>query len=194
MALPALMLDQPDQDEDAGTLYSKHAQQVTRWAERLLGPDSDLEDVVHEVFIIAHQRLAGFRGDSSFTTWLFGITKKVVCNRRRKNRWRRWLSGSSTEATRRLPSTWPDPERQMQGVEAAREVYRVLDRLPERDRQTLILFEMEGLAAEEVGELLGIKPANARLRLFRARARFLRFYETMEMPSRMRRGDHVTKG
>jgi len=193
VALPAFMPDQPDEDEDSGTLYAKHAQQVTRWAERLLGPDSDLEDVVHEVFFIAHQRLASFRGDSSLTTWLFGITRRVVCNRRRKNRWRRWLLGSSTEATRRLPSTWPDPEQQLQGVEAARAVYRVLDQLPERDRQILILFEMEDLSAEEVGGMIGIKPANARLRLHRARARFLHFYKAMETPSQLRRGDHVAK-
>jgi RNA polymerase sigma-70 factor, ECF subfamily len=166
-------------------------QSVTRWAERLLGPDSDLEDVVHEVFVIAHQRLAGFRGDSTLMTWLFGITKRVVCNRRRKNRWRRWLSGSGTDATLRLPSTGPDPERELQGVETARAVYRVLDKLPERDRQVLILFELEGFSAEEVGELLGINAGNARLRLHRARARFLRCYEDSEVPSQARRGDHA---
>jgi RNA polymerase sigma-70 factor (ECF subfamily) len=187
------MPEHPDQDEDAGTLYAKHAQQVTRWAERLLGPDSDLDDVVHEVFFIAHQRLAGFRGDSSLTTWLFGITRRVVSSRRRKNRWRRWLLGSSTEAMRQLPSTWPDPERQLQGVEAARSVYRVLDQLPERDRQILILFEMEGLSAEEVGGMMGIKPANARLRLHRARVRFMHFYEAMETLSQPRRGADVAK-
>ena len=56
-------------------------------------------------------------------------------------------------------------------------VYRVLDQLAESDRRILILFELEEMSADQVGEVLGIKPANARVRLHRARARFLRVYE-----------------
>jgi RNA polymerase sigma-70 factor (ECF subfamily) len=70
------------------------------------------------------------------------------------------------------------------------EVYRVLDRLAERDRQILILCELEELSAEEVGELLGIKAANARLRLHRARTRFLRVYQEHERRLRREGVDH----
>jgi RNA polymerase sigma-70 factor (ECF subfamily) len=56
-------------------------------------------------------------------------------------------------------------------------VYRVLDRLPEEDRRVLILCELEELGAEEVGKLLGIKPGHARVRLHRARAKFMRAYQ-----------------
>jgi RNA polymerase sigma-70 factor (ECF subfamily) len=74
----------------------------------------------------------------------------------------------------------PDALRLVERHETARAVYRILDRLPERDRQVLVLFELEDLSADEVGQLLGIQAANARLRLHRARARFLRLYEQME--------------
>jgi DNA-directed RNA polymerase specialized sigma24 family protein len=60
--------------------------------------------------------------------------------------------------------------------QTARDVYRVLDRLPDGDRRILILFELEELAAYEVAALLGIKAANARVRRHRARARFLDIY------------------
>jgi RNA polymerase sigma-70 factor (ECF subfamily) len=179
---------------DAGTLYRTHVQQVARWAARLGGPALDVEDLVHEVFTIAHQRLPTFRGESTAATWLFGITQKVVSHRRRRARWRRWLSGSAEDSAGHLAAPGPDALRLVERHQTAREVYDVLDRLPERDRQVLILFELEELSAEEVGQLLGIKPANARLRLHRARARFLRLYEKLErsgLNQAERRDHHV---
>jgi RNA polymerase sigma-70 factor, ECF subfamily len=174
---------------DTGSLYRMHMPQVARWAERLAGPSLDWEDIVHEVFVIAHQRIGGFRGDANITTWLFSITAKVVQHRRRKERWRRWLSGSADDTAGHLPSAGPDPLRMAERRQTAAVVYRVLDRLSERDRQILILFELEELSADEVGALLGIKPANARVRLYRAHARFLRVYEEHER--RAGRRDHV---
>jgi len=162
---------------DAESLYRMHVQQVGRWAARLGGPALDLEDAVHEVFAIACARLSTFRGDSTLATWMFGITDKVVRHRRRKERWWRWLSGSADETAGHLPACEPDPLRAAEQTETAKSVYRVLDQLAEGDRRILILFELEELTADEVGELLGIKPGNARLRLHRARARFLKVYE-----------------
>jgi RNA polymerase sigma-70 factor (ECF subfamily) len=177
---------------DTGSLYQMHMHQVARWAERLAGPNLDVEDIVHEVFVIAHQRIGGFRGDSSLATWLFSITDRVVRHRRRKERWRRWLGGSADDTAGHLPAPGPDPLRVAERMETAAAVYRVLDRLPERDRQILILCELEELTADEVGELLGIKPANARLRLHRAHARFLRVYEEHEQTERDGRRNHVS--
>ena len=176
MTISALRASPPD----AGTLYRTHVRQVARWAARLGGPSLDLEDVVHEVFTIAHQRLPTFRGDSSAATWLFGITDRVCRHRRRRARWRRWLAGSAEDSAGHLAAPGPDALRLVESHETARAVYRVLDRLPERDRQALILFELEELNGEQVGQLLGIQPANARLRLHRARARFIRLYEKLE--------------
>jgi len=131
---------------------------------------------VHEVFAIACRRLSGFRGESSLSTWLFGITDKVVRHRRRKERWWRWLSGSASQTAGQLAAAGPDPLRVVEQDQTARDVYRVLDRLPDGDRRILILFELEELAAYEVAALLGIKAANARVRRHRARARFLDIY------------------
>lgn len=169
------------------SMYSHHAHEVARWAERLAGPGFDVEDIVHEVFTIAYERAHKFRGDCSLRTWLFGITKKVVQHRRRKERWWRWLSGSADETAGHLASDSPDPLRTVEQNQAAAEVYGVLDRLSERDRQVLILCELEDLDAEEAGHLLGIRQANVRLRLHRARARFAHAYQEFVNRSSQRR-------
>ncbi|MGD0838362.1 MAG: sigma-70 family RNA polymerase sigma factor [Polyangia bacterium] len=160
-----------------GSMYDLHARDVARWAARLAGPSLDVEDIVHEVFTIAYARAKQFRGDSSLGTWLFGITDNVVRHRRRKERWRHWLSGSADQTAGHLASEGPDPQRQAERNEAVGHVYRVLDRLPERDRQVLILCELEELSADQAAQLLGIRPANVRLRLHRARARFTHAYQ-----------------
>lgn len=168
------------------SMYQTHAQQVARWAERLAGPGFDIEDIVHEVFATAYGRIHTFRGDSSLATWLFGITDLIVRHRRRKERWRRWLSGSADETAGHLASDGPDPLRLVESRQDAAAVYQVLNRLAERDRQILILCEMEELSSEEVSHLLGVRPANVRLRLHRARVRLTRAYQDFVKQSNRR--------
>src|SRR6188768_2867160 len=103
---------------DTAALYAEHVHRVARWAERLAGPDLDLEDIVHVVFSIAHRQRARFRHDSSVATGLFGITDNVVRHRRRKERWRRWLTGSAEETAGHLASSAPDPHRHAERDEA----------------------------------------------------------------------------
>src|SRR5262245_22385728 len=76
----------PRQVLNVNELYREYAPQVARWAERWLGPSSDLEDVVHDVFLVAHRRRNEWRGDAQTTTWLYEITLRVTQARRRARR------------------------------------------------------------------------------------------------------------
>jgi RNA polymerase sigma-70 factor, ECF subfamily len=162
---------------DPDRLYRTHVQQVGRWVARLGGPSVDLKDTVHEVFAVAFARLSSFRRASSVATWLFGITDMVVRHRRRKDRWWRWLTGSVDKLAGRVPAPGPDPLKSAEQNQTSARVYHVLDQLPEADRRILILFELEEMSADEVSEVLAIKPSNARVRLHRARGRFLKVYQ-----------------
>ena len=65
-------------------VYREHYAFVWRSVRRLGVPDRELDDVVQEVFVIVHRRLAEFEGRSMVTTWLFGIAYRVVRDHRRK--------------------------------------------------------------------------------------------------------------
>jgi RNA polymerase sigma-70 factor (ECF subfamily) len=179
------------QPMNAASMYRVHVHQVSRWAERLAGPTFDIEDIVHEVFMIAYEHMASFRGDSTLSTWLFGITDRVVRHRRRKERWRRWLSGSADDTAGHLPSNGADPLRIAERNQAAEAVYRVLDHLNDRDRQILVLCELEEMSADEVAALLNIQSTNVRVRLHRARMRFARAFEDFEHKLRIKETSHV---
>jgi RNA polymerase sigma-70 factor (ECF subfamily) len=170
----------PSQIPSLSEIYRTYVRDVGRWAERLAGPEFDLPDMVHEVFEIVQRRLPSYRGDSSLKTWLYGITEKVVRHRRRKDRLRHWLSGSAKDVAKYLPAPGPSQLERLEQKERSVRVYRVFDRLPERDREILILFELEELPGAEIAALLGIKLENVWLRMHRARERFLKAFQESE--------------
>jgi RNA polymerase sigma-70 factor (ECF subfamily) len=160
---------------DLGEIYRAHASTVWRWARRLMGADRDLEDVLHEVFLVAQRKLAAFDGQARVTTWLYAITVRVVQHRRRKERWTRWWRGDrdGDGEPLELPARGPSPLEALEQRRASELVYRILDSLRERDRTVLILFELEGLTGPEIAAVTGQSLANVWVRLHRARGRFL---------------------
>lgn len=165
---------------DLAQIYRAHVRDVGRWAERMAGPGFDVPDIVSEVFEIVQRRLPSFRGDSSLRTWLWGITDKVVRHRRRKDRLRHWLWPSSKDPMRHMPAAGPSPHERLEEKERHALVYQVLDRLAERDRQILILFELEELSGAQIAALLGISVDNVWLRMHRARTRFVKVFRECE--------------
>jgi RNA polymerase sigma-70 factor (ECF subfamily) len=175
-------IDSPLPADDAlsvARVFEQHAAAVARWAARLGGPRVDVEDVVQEVFAIVSSKLGAFQGASRIETWLFGITDNVVRNQRRRWFVRRILVGW-TEEILELPSEAPSPLEALEAHRRAARAYEVLDRLPERDRRVLILFELEQMSSEQIAVLLGTKAATVRVWLFRARERFLACQRKLE--------------
>ena len=161
---------------DFDALFREHAAAVARWAVRL-APSVDQDDVVQEVFMVAHRRLASLCPDVRPSTWLFGITSRVVQSQRRKQKLLRWLRRAGDDATDHLPFAGPTPVEALEQRQAMALAYRALDSMPERHRQSFILFELEGMSVLEVADLMGIKASTIKVWLHRARRRFV---ETLE--------------
>lgn len=161
-----------------GAVYRRHARDVARWASRLAGPTEDVDDLVHEVFLVVQDRIDGFRGDARLTTWLYRITVNVVRHQRRKNRLRRWVG---LEPPAEPVAETPAPDETAAARQALDRVYRALESLRERDRRVLILHELEGLTGPEIAELEGVTANAVWVRLHRARARFAEAAEAQEV-------------
>ena len=180
---------------DVASLYRAHAARVGRWAARLGGPSIEVEDVVQEVFLVAKRRLGSFRpdGGGSLTTWLFRATERIVKAARRKQRLRRLLGIAPADdvvaAARDGAGAGPIPSDDLERRQEIAHVYRVLDRLPERQRKVLILFELEGLSTQEIAQLIGARVGTVRVWLFLARAAFLQHHEAMTAQERISEDD-----
>jgi RNA polymerase sigma-70 factor, ECF subfamily len=155
-------------------LYRAHAADVRRWALRLGGGRLDADDVAQEVFLIASRRLPLFRGEGRPATWLFRITARVAANHRRRSWLRRfWGNLMASVPERAVPAEqWPNAPSDAR--ERVGQLYALLDRLPARQREAIVLFELEGMESEAIATLMGVPHATVRVWLHRARARLMR--------------------
>jgi RNA polymerase sigma-70 factor (ECF subfamily) len=154
-------------------VYREHAEAVKRWALRLGGPALDAEDVVHEVFLVAHRRLHEFRGDAKLATWLYRVTLRVVRKQARRQKLGRWVRGLVGDFAGDVRDDHVGPYGEVERQDAARLVYAALDGLNHRHRAVVILYELEGKSGEEIAELMGAKLATVWVWLHRGRAKFL---------------------
>ena len=152
-------------------LYGQHLAKVKRWARRLAGPSADLEDLVHDIFLIALRKGFQFRGEATIETWLFGITQRVVWTKRRKSQVRQCLFGQNQ--TDLVPPEPRTPHHELERREDNARLYQALDQLPEVYRTTLILYELEELSGEEVAGLTGVALGTVWVRLHRGRERLM---------------------
>jgi len=142
-------------------LYRRHSPAVYGVLCRLVGPlRSDAGDLLQETWIRAASRLAAFRGDAMFRTWLTGIA--LNCYRE----WRRYSARHPlVELDDVVTATEPDPDP---------DVHRVLDGLPAAFREILVLHDVEGYTHDEIARLIEIEPGTSKSRLSRARELFRR--------------------
>ena len=166
-------------------LYRRHAQDVIRWARRLVGPGTDVGDVAHEVFLVVQRRLPEFRGDARVTTWLHQITVHVAQRQRRQTRrwcWFRSRDGRSGDRASSLAGfllSLPRPaapDMEASKRESVRTVRALLAKLDDKHRTAITLFELEGLSIDEIARVTGTTTGNVRIRLCRARSQLAQQY------------------
>jgi len=159
-----------DKALDAGTLFRQHGSFVANFLARLGVARSELDDVVQDVFMIAHRR-GGFRpGAAKPTTWLADIAMKVNANRRRSQRRAKVRAdGEVVERARDERASQADIVEHRQSVDR---VQRALESLDEERRAVFVLFEMEGESCEDIAAGLGIPVGTVYSRLHHARKKF----------------------
>lgn len=142
---------------------------VVRWCAHLGGPGVDPEDAAHDVFLVALRRMDRLYDEAHAAAWLFGITRRVLAQHRRRAWLRRWVPGLSIDA----PDPGRGPSALAVGNETGERVRAVLEQLPLAERQVLLLCLVEERSDREVAEMLEVPHGTVKSRMRRARARFL---------------------
>jgi len=140
-------------------------------AVRLTGNEEDARDVVQEAYIRAYRGLKRFRGDASFTTWLYRITANCASTQvGRRNRHRHAdLDAECSDVRDQRPEV--DPHARAEAAMLRRRVSAALETLPPRLRAVVVLRDIYDLPHEAIAAELGISEAAAKVRLHRARLR-----------------------
>jgi RNA polymerase sigma-70 factor (ECF subfamily) len=156
-------------DQDAfRSLVERHRDRAYGLALRILRSAADAEDAAQEAFVRAWQALPQFRGDASFSTWLYRIVARQSFDRLERLKRRRERetglgeAGEIAAGDRRLePGEEP----------RARRIERLVGMLPETQRAVVTLFYYEDRSVEQVAAALSLPPNTVKTHLSRARAR-----------------------
>ena len=152
-----------------GELVARHERRLLAMLGHLTGCGSEAEDVAQDAFLQAYLKLADFKRESQFYTWLYRIAVNgVLSKRRRIHRERPMPTIDGYEMP--VPDTSEGPTVAVERAERVAEVRAALDSLPDDFRSVLVLRELDGCNYEQISELLGLPPGTVRSRIHRGRA------------------------
>jgi RNA polymerase sigma-70 factor (ECF subfamily) len=159
-------------------LVARYQNKVMGYAARMLSDRDEAEDVAQEVFIKAFRSLESFRGESSFSTWIYRIATNLCIDRLRAKKRRPQSAYSLDEpfdkdedkGGRELPDLSTEPTRSIEREELRAKVREVMAEMPEKMRAVLIMCDMQGMPYEDIAKVLDVPIGTVKSRLFHARA------------------------
>lgn len=159
-----------DRELNIDELYLDQADFVWRSLQRLGAPQSDLEDLLQDVFVAVQRRRYSYDHSCRITTWLFGFCLRVVKRHRRRGWLRRVRIGSAVPE----PVEESTPEQVCQRREARRLADELLDTMKPERRAVFVMFELEGMSTAAIADLMSIPMGTVHSRLRLAREDFRR--------------------
>lgn len=163
-----------DGDAEAfGELVERNQDYIYNAVFHLVGSGHDAEDIAQEVFVKAYAAIAGFKGKSKLSTWLYGIMLNTVRNFWRRQRSRGVLSMDADgrpDEPRPEPAAGHDgpPEAALRG-EQVRMVRAAINGLEQELREVIVLRDIQGFSYRDLAALIGLPAGTVKSRLHRAR-------------------------
>ena len=155
-------------DDDArAAFFDRHAALVQRVLARALGVDSELEDLLHDVFVEAFASLQNLRDPRAIRPWLVGVaahTARRCIRRRQRSRWLVFFDA------RELPE--PPVSLGEDAYGELRTIHRLLGRLGAEEQLVFSLRWLEGMQVDEVAQACGLSRSTTKRRLAAAERRF----------------------
>lgn len=168
---------QPDQRLDAGELFRRHARFVANFLWKLGVGAQEIDDLVQEVFVVAHKRGGFVEREARPTTWLAEIAVRVASTRRRSLG--RAPARVDVEDTTTIPSSAAGPSEIVAATRGLERVQRALDAMDLNHRAVFVLYELEGESCEQIAEVLGVPVGTVFSRLHTARKNFQKMHNRL---------------
>lgn len=156
---------------DSAELFRRYSRFVANFLMRMGVPRSELDDLMQEVFLVAHRNGGYTPGAAKPTTYLANIAFKATLTQRRKANTRSFVSAND-EVVERAGSELSDPERSMHNQQRLQLLHAALDTLDADKRAVFVMAELEGETVVAIAAGLGIPVDTAYSRLRAARKIF----------------------
>jgi len=158
-----------------GVLYDRYVKRVYRKCMSFSKEESIAEDLVQEIFLKVHDKLSKFRGNSSFSTWLYAITYNHCVEHCRK---RNKVSAVDITEYPEHPEENPDEEELMST--RLEQLKSALDQVDPNDRMILVMKYQENVPIKDIMSRLRISESAVKMRLSRARQRVRQVFRDLE--------------
>ncbi len=150
-------------------IYRLHSGKLYSLACRMLGNATDAEDLLQEIFLSAHRKLDGFRGESALSTWLYRLATNQCLDHLRSRAAR---TNQVTDTIEDEPSLSDVGSRGLaERTVAKMDLERAVAKLPDGARAAFVLHDIQGLEHREVAEALGIAEGTSKSQVHKARLR-----------------------
>jgi RNA polymerase sigma-70 factor, ECF subfamily len=153
-------------------LIERHQSLVIGTVARMLGSNSDVEDIAQQVFIRVWKSASRYVPRAKFTTWLLKITRNLVFNELRRSKRRAYApiqNETNTEEMQLKDESNQAPDASLLEVELQQTIEKAIGELPETQRMALILRRYEELSYEQIADILDLSVPAVKSVLFRAR-------------------------
>jgi RNA polymerase sigma-70 factor, ECF subfamily len=175
-------IEQAKQGNEAAfeVLYQLHKRRVYSLCLRMVANPAQAEDLAQEAFLQLFRKIATFRGESAFSTWLHRMTVNVVLMQLRK----KGLPVVSLEETLEADEETPRKEFGTKDVKLAGSVdrlqlQRAIDKLPPGYRTVFVLHDVEGFEHNEIAQMVGCSIGNSKSQLHKARLKLRDYLKFM---------------
>jgi RNA polymerase sigma-70 factor, ECF subfamily len=155
-----------------GVLVTRFAAPVRRLAYAILRDADEAEDAAQDGVLQALVKLDRYDPTRPFGPWLMRIVANAAIDRRRRRAVR-----DTSELDEALAGGGPLPDVEVDRLALRQRLAMALDKLPERYRVAVVLFDVEGYSQAEIAEILGVAPGTVRSAVFHARRRLRRWLE-----------------
>ncbi len=160
-------------------LYNLHKRRVYSLCLRMTANAAEAEDLTQEAFLQLYRKIATFRGESAFSTWLHRMAVNVVLMRLRK----KGLPVVPLEET--IETEEEAPKKELGGEDAKLagsierlQLERAIERLPPGYRTIFVLHDVEGYEHNEIAGIVGCSIGNSKSQLHKARLKLRDFLKT----------------
>jgi len=150
-------------------LYRQHSGRLYSLALRMLGNPADAEDLLQEIFLSAHRKLDGFRGEAALGTWLYRLAMNQILDHVRSRAARTGQVTDGLDDATLLADT--GSHRLADRAIDRLDLERAMSELPEGCRAAFVLHDVEGLEHREVSDVLGIAEGTSKSQVHKARLR-----------------------
>jgi RNA polymerase sigma-70 factor, ECF subfamily len=161
-------------------IYRLHNRRVYALCLRMVGNPAEAEDLAQEAFLQLFRKIATFRGESAFSTWLHRLSVNVVLMRLRKKKLAETSLDETTEPDEESGGPRRDiggPDLRLSGSVDRVNIERAIEQLPPGYRSVFVLHDVQGYEHNEIASIMNCSIGNSKSQLHKARMRLRKFLQ-----------------